>query len=534
MDITNRDSYYNSIYQAYIINDDTSADPLSKRRYQIFIPEIHYTIESICEQYSKLSNAEKINSEYFSLFPWAVSLVSDLKTGDIVYGSFIKNQNNQFIILGINANNPEAIGGASTLYSIGTDAILDLAMPIILENEIGLNRNKWPDGITESQYGSVASNDKGMWSIGVIQWHGCRAFDVLYQIAKADPNWLSNWSDQSLSIVKDLQSSIQAGSASPKRNNWNITVYNNAIIKGVKNMLTSSIGKTTQISFGKQETKVLLDILMDEPYGINNPGILIFCMDIMNQYGSGVNSVITGCLTKAAEISKNGKDTMTQLKEYYDYWTGRTSSYSSRRLNTYKYLESLEKQGKLTALTFVDLTILEGLKYVPEYGEYFWPVPSTDYISCFWGEGKKPLPYTFKYNSPNTYQGYSSWNRPHKGIDIAGKTGCEVIAVGSGTVSYVCTTGKVGGGPSQGNCIGIRMDKNQDHYFVYMHLCKPPTLKVGDRVKAGDVVGYMGTTGNSTGTHLHIGLHLKATWPSPQDLTTMIDPLPFFGKKARA
>jgi len=76
------------------------------------------------------------------------------------------------------------------------------------------------------------------------------------------------------------------------------------------------------------------------------------------------------------------------------------------------------------------------------------------------------------------------------------------------------------------------MDKNGRHYFVYMHLCKEPSLKVGDKLKAGNtVVRYMGTTGRSTGAHLHIGLYIGATLPSPSNLSTKIDPLPFLGKK---
>lgn len=432
-------------------------------------------------------------------------------------------------------------------------------MPIIVENEIGVDRKYWPDKIPDTiknwkgedqeTFGYRDSDDNGAWSIGLIQWHGPRAFDILYQIANADTNWLSQWSDQSLNIVSDLQSALKTGSSSPKRNNWNVTVYNDSILSGTKKMLTSSKGKETQISFSKSETKIALDKLLDKPYGITNPGILIFCIDIMNQYGNGVNSVIKGCLEEAAKISKNNKDIMTQLKDYRDYWRSKTSyevfengkkvikyKFDSRRTNTYDYLVALEKEGKLSALTFIDLTLLEGLKNIPEYGEYFWPVPSSDRISCFWGEKNKALTYSFKYNSSKTTQGYSSGDA-HNGLDITGKEGCQVIAVGNGTVSHVngggVVRGLTGAGPGQGNCIAIQMDKNSKHFFVYMHLCKEPTLKVGDKVKAGDVVGYMGSTGNSTGTHLHIGLHLGATWPSPSNLSTKIDPLPYFGKKVQ-
>lgn len=541
MDIINKDSYYNSIYQATVIDSNKEHDPEGKGRYQIYIPEVHYRYIEQYELY--INESDKSQSQYKSLFPWAVSLESGLKEGDDVYGSYINNANDMFIILGKDARLDElGIGGAEGL-NIGLESILEYAMPIIIENEVGLPRSQWPDGISESQYGNVTSNDNGAWSIGLIQWHGPRAFDILYQIANNDKNWTSNWPDQSLSIVSDLQSAVKSHNASPKRNNWNVTMYNSSVITGTRKMLTSAIGKSTQIDFAKQETKKSLDILISDPYNLSNPAIIIFLMDIMNQYGNGVNSVINGCITEARKINNDSKSMMEQLKEYRDYWYSKTTKYNTRRTNTYNYLVALEQEGKLSALTFIDLTALEGLKYVPEYGEYFWPVPSSDSISCYWGEGENKLTYSFDYNSGDRkYQGYSG-GKAHNGLDITGSSGCPVIAVGSGEVVWVNGGGvahsgslptnwdKDVDGPSQGNCIGIKMDKNKEHNFVYMHLKNPPKYKVGDRVTAGDVVGYMGSTGRSTGTHLHIGLHIGAPWPSPSNLSTKIDPLPFFGKK---
>ena len=126
--------------------------------------------------------------------------------------------------------------------------------------------------------------------------------------------------------------------------------------------------------------------------------------------------------------------------------------------------------------------------------------------------------------------GYHSIAKWHAGIDIGCPEGEKAIAVGSGTVAYTC-----GVGASQGNCIIIQMDKNKDHYFAYMHLCQKPTLKVGDKVKAGQVVGYTGNTGNSTGPHLHVGLHIGAPWGFNGDAAdSRIDPLDYFGKKANS
>lgn len=94
----------------------------------------------------------------------------------------------------------------------------------------------------------------------------------------------------------------------------------------------------------------------------------------------------------------------------------------------------------------------------------------------------------------------------HKGIDIVGKgyTTDYVVAHSDGEVvsvrSNYKTTDKTGS--SYGNYVKIK--HNNGYYTLYAHL-KYGSVKVkkGDKVKKGQVVGYMGATGRSTGVHLH-------------------------------
>ncbi|MFZ1467325.1 MAG: M23 family metallopeptidase, partial [Anaerolineae bacterium] len=91
----------------------------------------------------------------------------------------------------------------------------------------------------------------------------------------------------------------------------------------------------------------------------------------------------------------------------------------------------------------------------------------------------------------------------HEGIDYACKVGTSILAAADGVV-YKC-------GDSQGP-YGIRVIVehvwgNQKGYTVYAHLSSV-SVKVGDRVQAGDVVGKSGNTGNSDGAHLHFSLIL--------------------------
>ena len=86
--------------------------------------------------------------------------------------------------------------------------------------------------------------------------------------------------------------------------------------------------------------------------------------------------------------------------------------------------------------------------------------------------------------------------RLHQGTDIGAAKGEEIRAIYSGTV---VTAGDFGG---YGKCVRIQQD---DGYLTYYgHCSKVGNFKKGDRVNAGDVIGNVGSTGHSTGPHLHL------------------------------
>ena len=88
------------------------------------------------------------------------------------------------------------------------------------------------------------------------------------------------------------------------------------------------------------------------------------------------------------------------------------------------------------------------------------------------------------------------FNKMHRGTDFAAPKGTPIMASGDGVVVRAKWCG--GGG----NCIKIK--HNSTYSTVYAHMSKFATgMKVGRRVKQGQVIGYVGSTGKSTGPHLH-------------------------------
>ena len=88
------------------------------------------------------------------------------------------------------------------------------------------------------------------------------------------------------------------------------------------------------------------------------------------------------------------------------------------------------------------------------------------------------------------------FNKMHRGTDFAAAKGTPIMASGNGIIKKA---GWCGGG---GNCIKIR--HNSTYQTVYAHMSKfARGIKTGIRVKQGQTIGYVGSTGKSTGPHLH-------------------------------
>lgn len=101
--------------------------------------------------------------------------------------------------------------------------------------------------------------------------------------------------------------------------------------------------------------------------------------------------------------------------------------------------------------------------------------------------------------------------RAHLGIDYAAPVGTPVWAAASGTVTHCSPAG------GAGNLVMIRHESGVE--TAYMHLSKFAHIKVGQKIEAKTVIGYVGTTGLSTGPHLHFGVKRNGEYIDPTKLT---------------
>ena len=132
-----------------------------------------------------------------------------------------------------------------------------------------------------------------------------------------------------------------------------------------------------------------------------------------------------------------------------------------------------------------------------------WPAPGTSIA-----QGFGPSPYPFE---PPAF-GFPHF---HTGIDLAGPMGTPIYAAGGGIVATASP-----GNTGYGNHIVIALDGHM--LTLYGHL-EAMLVKPGDSVAKGQLIGLMGSTGNSTGPHLHFEVRIENVPVNPMPL---LPPLP--------
>ena len=129
----------------------------------------------------------------------------------------------------------------------------------------------------------------------------------------------------------------------------------------------------------------------------------------------------------------------------------------------------------------------------------------------------------------NTWHAPRGTNRLHLGVDIIAKEGNLLYAVEDGTITkmYSTSTDKLAGN-------GVRLTRADGTYFFYGHMLRVADgIGIGVKVKAGQVLGYLGKTGGTNTPHLHLEVHPfggEAIDPTPivaaVDACSVTTPLP--------
>ena len=163
----------------------------------------------------------------------------------------------------------------------------------------------------------------------------------------------------------------------------------------------------------------------------------------------------------------------------------------------------------------VDQVVIKGKKEVYYYGKEYYNNELGDW---YW-----PTQQPYSLSSPFGYR----WGRHHNGIDISGTgEGSKIFASNDGVVARVMTgCPNRGSYPNScnmgfGNVVFINHGNNI--FTIYAHLLSNIVVREGQQISRGQVIGYMGSSGQSTGTHLHFGYSIgypsQGTYRNPYEL----------------
>ena len=128
-------------------------------------------------------------------------------------------------------------------------------------------------------------------------------------------------------------------------------------------------------------------------------------------------------------------------------------------------------------------------KFITGSGQFIWPVPNYRYCSRWYG-GR------------------------HRGVDICAPAGTPIYASAGGTVTKAGYN-KAGAGTGYGYSVII--NHGGGYSTVYAH-CLSLTVSAGQTVKQGQLIGYLGSTGRSTGNHCHFEIRLNGSYIPPQNV----------------
>ncbi|MBO7215726.1 MAG: peptidoglycan DD-metalloendopeptidase family protein [Clostridia bacterium] len=216
---------------------------------------------------------------------------------------------------------------------------------------------------------------------------------------------------------------------------------------------------------------------------------------LQEQYNSALDnlSYYTDLLEKQDEDIRSRQEELEKLNEEYKaLYEQQVSEEEARK----KLEKELKLQAEILAQAVKDAEQAI-LNYNTSLSAFGWPLKPGVwyYVSSYFGWRNDPLGRGYQH---------------HSGLDIAAGGGNAVLAVCDGVV----TTAKWHN--SYGNYVVIYHGDGTSSLYAHM-MNKSITVKVGDKVKRGQQIGKVGTTGDSTGNHLHFSVLVNGAYLNPDD-----------------
>jgi murein DD-endopeptidase MepM/ murein hydrolase activator NlpD len=193
-------------------------------------------------------------------------------------------------------------------------------------------------------------------------------------------------------------------------------------------------------------------------------------------------------IAAACQVISDLESDITAYEAYYAEKEAAEAELDEEITEMLQELEKQEEEAKAAGQTVVVGT-----------GAYTWPLPGYSAGSRTFGYQLHPILNVMKY---------------HSGQDIGAPLGTPIYAADSGTVALANTTNSWGGGYGY----YVTIDHGEGRATLYAHMSSV-AVSTGDVVSQGQLIGYVGSTGMSTGPHLHFETRVNGT---------AVDPMQYF------
>jgi len=380
------------------------------------------------------------------------------KTGDTIWLMFEGGDIRCPIYMGSLSSTVKALAVSSGLSGLIGGDLAKIAAQVIMSNE--------------GSYDSINWDDVGKTSVGVLQWRDSRAQKCFSYIREAN----------SASFDSACASNNASDFVSMVSGSWpGLFSEYSAVGSAMSSIISTDYSKTGQDKLLQEDVSGYLQVGRD--LGLTDPAALVFFADCYNQSPAGAESIV---------VAGMSLDDIYNASLNAGGLSGSSNWLSPRRSKTYEMIKTLQSQGAFNQQQASSAG-----------GTLLWPVPgagldSSDPTNLF---GNRINPYSGEY-------------KMHNGVDIQAPTGTPCIAVFDGVVK------RAGSGDGYGNRVDVyKPDGSMS--TLYGHL-SAITVSVNQTVTAGTVIGLVGSTGNSTGPHLHFSLFNEPAGEA-------IDPVPYIG-----
>ena len=314
------------------------------------------------------------------------------------------------------------------------------------------------------------------------------------------------------SQISEINSKISANKAEIEKKNTEIENSKTAFKKRLRAIYMSNTGSQVQVLLGADDFSQFLELsqLTASVSARDKKMIeeIVAAVKALEEKQKENNKLLEDQLAVKKAITQKQQELKTQSDEIQAVISKINSDTKSAQSDKDKTAAALRaKQNELNNI----VNGSAGGEVIYDGGPFLWPTTTVN-ISSGFGE---------------------RWGTNHNGVDISnGRYGLPIYAIADGVV-YIVRTGcthnypkqsSCGCGGGYGNYVAIDHGKDSDGNSYKAYYAHMTSVAVSNRahVKRGQVIGYVGCTGHSTGPHLHFGILFNNKWKDPMRFYTKV------------